>query len=240
MGVPLFAIRYSPLAIRQRMHSDQHARYIPPRSVDLRPPTLQTIPEAIGRTSRSLGRGLAARSWPWSRPTGTATAPSRSPGPPSPPEPSGSARRDIAEASALRAAGLTVPILTWLHPSGVDAEAAAAGRIDVAVGSVDELDALLGQRRLRPCGSICTWTPAWPGTAARCHEWDALIARARGGNRRGQVRVVGSHGAPAAGRPGRSRGERAGGVAHARGAAGGPERRGSVPRSPTWRQPRGP
>jgi alanine racemase len=35
---------------------------------------------------------------------------------------------DIAEASELRAAGLIVPILTWLNPSGVDAEAAAAGR----------------------------------------------------------------------------------------------------------------
>jgi alanine racemase len=31
---------------------------------------------------------------------------------------------DIAEASELRATGLTVPILTWLNPSGVDAEAA--------------------------------------------------------------------------------------------------------------------
>jgi alanine racemase len=32
---------------------------------------------------------------------------------------------DIVEASELRATGLTVPILTWLKPSGVDAEAAA-------------------------------------------------------------------------------------------------------------------
>jgi D-alanine-D-alanine ligase len=34
----------------------------------------------------------------------------------------------------LRAAGLAVPILTWLHPSGIDAKAAAAttvARIDV-------------------------------------------------------------------------------------------------------------
>jgi alanine racemase len=30
---------------------------------------------------------------------------------------------DIAEGSELRATGLTVPILTWLNPSGVDAEA---------------------------------------------------------------------------------------------------------------------
>src|SRR5262249_39136512 len=50
---------------------------------------------------------------------------------------------DIAEASRLRAAGLTVPILTWLNPSDVDAEAAATGRIDIAVGSVDELEAVL-------------------------------------------------------------------------------------------------
>lgn len=47
----------------------------------------------------------------------------------------------VAEASALRAARLAVPILTWLHPSGIDAEAAAATRVDVAVGSVDELGA---------------------------------------------------------------------------------------------------
>jgi alanine racemase len=50
---------------------------------------------------------------------------------------------DIAEASRLRAAGLTVPILTWLNPSGVDAEAAAINQIDIAIGSVDELVALL-------------------------------------------------------------------------------------------------
>jgi alanine racemase len=36
-----------------------------------------------------------------------------------------------------------VPILTWLNPSGVDAEAAAADQIDVAIGSVDEPEALL-------------------------------------------------------------------------------------------------
>ena len=74
---------------------------------------------------------------------------------------------DLAEALALRAAGLTVPILTWLHPSGVDAEAAAVGGIDVAVGSLDELAALLGRPRPRPCGSTCTSTPAWPARAAR-------------------------------------------------------------------------
>lgn len=51
----------------------------------------------------------------------------------------------VAEAAALRAAGLAVPILTWLHPDGIDADAAAAARVDVAVGSVDELGALITQ-----------------------------------------------------------------------------------------------
>ena len=51
----------------------------------------------------------------------------------------------VAEAAALRAARLAVPILTWLHPSGMDAEPAAATRVDVAVGSMDELGALLAQ-----------------------------------------------------------------------------------------------
>jgi alanine racemase len=37
---------------------------------------------------------------------------------------------DIAAASELRAAGITVPILTSLNPSGVDAEAAAADQIE--------------------------------------------------------------------------------------------------------------
>ena len=51
-----------------------------------------------------------------------------------------------------RAARLAVPILTWLHPSGIDAEAAAAGRVDVAVGSVDELGALLAHAAVDGAG----------------------------------------------------------------------------------------
>src|SRR5690606_9047908 len=46
---------------------------------------------------------------------------------------------DAADASALRGAGLDVPVLAWLNPSGVAAVQAAADRVDVAVGSVEEL-----------------------------------------------------------------------------------------------------
>lgn len=46
---------------------------------------------------------------------------------------------DAADAAELRAAGLDVPILAWLNPAGVDVVQVAMDRVDVAVGSVDEL-----------------------------------------------------------------------------------------------------
>ncbi|WP_334149669.1 alanine racemase [Microbacterium sp.] len=50
---------------------------------------------------------------------------------------------DVAEAVALREAGVDVPILSWLNPAGADARVAARNRIDIAVGSVDELRELV-------------------------------------------------------------------------------------------------
>src|SRR5215217_4256598 len=101
---------------------------------------------------------------------------------------------DIAEVIRLRAAGLTVPILTWLNPSGVDAEAAATGRIDIAVGSVDELEALLKQTSSTASTALRVHLHMDTGMAREgcpVHEWDALIAGARQGERREKVRVVG-------------------------------------------------
>jgi alanine racemase len=97
---------------------------------------------------------------------------------------------DIAEASKLRAAGLTVPILAWLNPSGIDTEAAATDQIDVAVGSVDELEALLKHAvsRVRIHLNMDTGM-AREGCPMR--DWDALIARARQGHQQGKIRVVG-------------------------------------------------
>lgn len=94
---------------------------------------------------------------------------------------------DISEALGLRAAGLTAPILTWLNPSGVDASAAAAGGIDVAVGSVDELDALLGQRSPSVVRIHLHLDTGMAREGCPAEEWDALVARARDG----QAHVVG-------------------------------------------------
>jgi alanine racemase len=97
---------------------------------------------------------------------------------------------DIAEASELRAAGLTVPILTWLNPSGVDVRVAADDQIDVAIGSVDELQALLkhASSNVRVHLNLDTGM-AREGCPAS--EWDALIARTRQEQQRGKIRVVG-------------------------------------------------
>jgi alanine racemase len=66
---------------------------------DFPPPTLETLPEAVARNvACRVAQAAVAAGAEW---LGTT---------------------DIAEASDLRAAGLTVPILTWLNPSGVDAE----------------------------------------------------------------------------------------------------------------------
>lgn len=95
---------------------------------------------------------------------------------------------DAADAAELRAAGLDVPILAWLNPAGVDAVQVAMDRVDVAVGSVDEL------RRLA--------ADAWAPVRVHLHadtgmsrggcsidEWPELLRAARAA--RGHVEVVG-------------------------------------------------
>ena len=101
---------------------------------------------------------------------------------------------DVAEGSALRAAGLTVPIVAWLHPSGIDAERAATDRIDVAVGSVEELRRLiadagsLGEPGIRVHLSVDTGMAR--GGCPSTH-WEELFRVARAGHGLGRIEVVG-------------------------------------------------
>jgi alanine racemase len=156
----------------------------------LRPPALETIPEAIagnvsiartrtrarimavvkadgyGHGARTVARAAVAAGAQW---LGTT---------------------DLVAASELRAAGLTVPILAWLNPSGVDAEAAVADRIDIAIGSVEELEALLEHASSSVRIHLNLDTGMARGGCPRS-EWGALIERARQGQRRGKIRVVG-------------------------------------------------
>ncbi len=113
------------------------------RSGTLRPPTLQTLPVAVAanvveiraRTRSTIMAVVKADGYGHGAVTVARAAVAAGAG--------WLGTTSVAEASALRAARFAVPILTWLHPSGIDAEAAAATRVDVAVGSVDELGALL-------------------------------------------------------------------------------------------------
>lgn len=99
---------------------------------------------------------------------------------------------DIAEGSALRAAGFTAPILAWLHPSGIDAESAAADRIDVAVGSIDELrrltqDAAGLDAPIRVHLNVDTGMAR--GGCQRA-EWDDFFRLARDAEGTGRIQVV--------------------------------------------------
>lgn len=96
----------------------------------------------------------------------------------------------VAEACALRAAGSAVPILTWLHPSGIDAEAAVAAGVDVAVGSVDELGGLIAQAAPTVRVHLHVDTGMSRGGCPR-GQWDELIGIAQRGQRARRVRVVG-------------------------------------------------
>ncbi len=49
----------------------------------------------------------------------------------------------IDEALALRADGITAPVLAWLHPPGIDFAPALQGDVEIAVSSVRQLDELL-------------------------------------------------------------------------------------------------
>ncbi|GAT00755.1 alanine racemase [Mycolicibacterium fortuitum] len=62
----------------------------------------------------------------------------------------------IAEAVALRAGGITAPVLCWLHPPGTDFTPALENDVQVAVSSVRQLDDLLGA--VRQTGRAATVT----------------------------------------------------------------------------------
>jgi alanine racemase len=92
----------------------------------------------------------------------------------------------LAEALALRADGVSAPVLSWLNPVDADFAAAVEHDVEVAVPSRAHLDALA------------------PGTAVHLHldtglardgaaptEWADLCRAARLAERRGRIRVVG-------------------------------------------------
>lgn len=95
---------------------------------------------------------------------------------------------DVAEAVALRDAGLTVPILSWLNPSGVDAVEAAAARVDIAIGSVEELRHLIADA-VSPVRVHLHLDTGMSRGGCPLDDWPELLRVARQG--RGRAEVVG-------------------------------------------------
>jgi len=99
----------------------------------------------------------------------------------------------LDEAMALRVAGITTPLLSWLHVPGTDFGAAIEAKVDLSVSGTWALEAVVQAARER-------------GRAARIHlkvdtglgrngafgsDWPDLLARARGAETDGDVQVVG-------------------------------------------------
>ncbi|HTN56606.1 MAG TPA: alanine racemase [Microbacterium sp.] len=97
---------------------------------------------------------------------------------------------DVSEGAGLRDAGITAPVLAWLHPSGIDAELAAAARVDVAVGSVDELAGLIDDAGTRVRVHLHLDTGMARG-GCPVQDWPALLRLARRGRESGRIEVVG-------------------------------------------------
>ncbi|UGS25548.1 alanine racemase [Microbacterium resistens] len=107
---------------------------------------------------------------------------------------------DVAEGTALRVAGIGAPVLAWLHPAGIDVEAAAGSRIDLAVASSEELAevaaaaARLRQRRRGPLRPLAVHLHVDAGMArggAPRADWPALTRLAVTAEGRGLVRIRG-------------------------------------------------
>lgn len=95
---------------------------------------------------------------------------------------------EVAEAVALRRAGIEAPILSWLNAAGVDAEAAHRYGVDIAVGSVDELRQLITDA-VRPVRVHLHLDTGMARGGCPLAEWPELFRLARAG--RGRIEAVG-------------------------------------------------
>ncbi|MEF2976876.1 alanine racemase [Subtercola sp. YIM 133946] len=103
---------------------------------------------------------------------------------------------DIDEAVRLREAGLTEPILAWLHGTEATFDVALRHGIDVGVSSVAQLDAVAGaaQRRDAAAGAARVQLKVDTGlgrNGAAEGQWAAVFARAAQLQSAGVIEVVG-------------------------------------------------
>jgi len=88
----------------------------------------------------------------------------------------------LDEALALRAAGITAPILSWLDTAAVDFAPVIAAGVDVSASSVRELDAIVAGARLagRPARVHLKIDTGLTRNGCPAAVWPALVAAAAG------------------------------------------------------------
>jgi len=99
----------------------------------------------------------------------------------------------LGEAMQLRVAGLTVPVLSWLHVPGSDFAAAIAADVDLSVSALWALDEVAaGARALGRTARIHLKVDTGLGrNGAFGDDWPVLVDAARRLEAEGAVRVVG-------------------------------------------------
>lgn len=97
---------------------------------------------------------------------------------------------DVAAAARLRMGGFSVPILSWLHPAGLDLQTAEEQTIDVAIGSREQLIQALcyGRGNLRLHLHVDT---GMARGGLPDYDWHEFMALAAEGQQEGKFTVVG-------------------------------------------------
>ncbi len=99
---------------------------------------------------------------------------------------------DIAEGIALRRAGLTAPILAWLHAPGASFAEAAAVDLELGISSFDQLQrAANAATGARPVGVQLKLETGLSRNGLPPADWALVFAEAARLERIGRIRVVG-------------------------------------------------
>lgn len=99
----------------------------------------------------------------------------------------------IGEAMALRAGGITAPVLAWLHPPGIDFAPAVAADVQVALSSLRQLDEL--SAAVHQTGRTAVVTVKVDTGLSRngvsAADYPAMLAALRGAHLDGAIRLRG-------------------------------------------------
>jgi alanine racemase len=102
----------------------------------------------------------------------------------------------LTEALALRRAGITAPVLSWLYLAAASSETmreAVSHDVDMSLGSIDQLDVVAGIARSlgRPAAVHLELDSGLSRGGARAEDWPDLVAAARQAELAGNLTVRG-------------------------------------------------